>query len=124
MMAMLKSLETLALKAVPNQTMFQLLRDYYDAPFAQQYLPLFLERCSSEEMEALSRTIPWDHPLARKMDWTVHQRRLKGKTCLFVIPLSKTPTEIFLICWQTNWTSFNNLNLIHLGTRQAFILYD
>jgi len=89
MMAMLKSLETLALNAVPNQSMFQLLRDYYDAPFAQQHLPLFLERCSLEEMEALSRTIPWDHPLARKMDWTVHQRRLKGKTCLFVIPLSK-----------------------------------
>jgi len=97
-MAMLNSLETLALKAVPNQSMFTLLRDFYDAPFAQQHLPLFLERCSSEEMESLSRTLPWDHPLARKMDWTVHQRRLKGKTLfIYYPPYPKTPTNLVLI---------------------------
>ena len=96
-MAMLKSLETLALNAVPNHAMFQLLRDFYDAPVAQQYLPLFLERCSNEELESLSRTIPWDHPLARKMDWTVHQRRLKGKTLCCLTLIQKYTYQIYFL---------------------------
>ena len=96
MMAMLKSLETLALNAVPNHAMFQFLSTYYHAPVAQLYLPQFLEKCDIEEMEALSRTLPWDHPLARKMDWTVHQRRLKGKTLFVVNPFFSTYQKCFI----------------------------
>jgi len=83
----LKSLETLALEAMPNDAFFQFLYMYYHAPIAKMYLPKFLERCAVEDMERLSRTIPWDHPLAREMDFTVHKRRMKGKTTLFCSPL-------------------------------------
>ena len=74
-----KSLEVAAFKAVPNETAFALLRDYWGAPIVERYLPLFLERISNEESEKLSRTLSWDHPLARAMDKNIHQRRLKGK---------------------------------------------
>jgi len=76
---MMKSLEVAAFEAVPNETAFALLRDYWGAPIVERYLPLFLERISNEESEKMSRTLSWEHPLAREMDLNVHKRRLKGK---------------------------------------------
>ena len=125
-MATLKSLETLALEFMPKEEMFKFLYLYFHAPIAKTYLPKFLEKCSIEELERMSRTIRWDHPLAREMDLAVHKRRLKGKTCFIFSPFSP-PTKInqnFFICWQTNWKYSSNLNLNLLGTPMTFIPYE
>jgi len=97
-----KSLESLAMNAVPTNLMFALLRDHWEAPFAQMYLPDFLEIIENEESEKLSRSIPWDHPLARAMDLNVHKRRLKGKNdSLLSIERLVTETRFFIFDRQT-----------------------
>ena len=42
------------------------------------YRALF-RRCTHEELRAWARTLPWDHPIARKLDHEVHRRRMAGE---------------------------------------------
>ena len=37
-------------------------------------------RCTHEELRDLAKTLPWDHPVARKLDHEVHRRRMAGES--------------------------------------------
>ena len=76
----LPTLETLALAAVPDAVLFQFLKDFCGPPIAKLYLPMFIKRLTKKQLQDMALTIPWDHPLAREMDFALHKRRLKGKT--------------------------------------------
>ena len=36
-------------------------------------------RCTHEELRAWAKTLPWDHPIARKLDHEVQRRRMAGE---------------------------------------------
>ena len=42
-------------------------------------LRAMFRRCTHEELRAWARTLPWDHPVARKLDHEVHRRRMAGE---------------------------------------------
>ena len=79
------SLETLALKAVNPDEMLKFLADVWTSPFRQQYWPNYKQTLSLTEMERLSKTLPWDHPGARDLDFTVHKKRMQGKRVFFCL---------------------------------------
>ena len=39
-------------------------------------------RCTHEELRDWAKTLPWDHPIARKLDHEVHRRRMAGESYL------------------------------------------
>ena len=73
------SLETLAFKAVNPEEMLKFLADVWSTPIRQQYWSEFKQSLSLTEMTRLSKTLPWDHPAARDLDFTVHKTRMQGK---------------------------------------------
>ena len=91
------SLETLALKAVNPDEMLKFLADVWTSPFRQQYWPNFKQTLSLTEMERLSKTLPWDHPGARDLDFTVHKKRMQGKRVFFCLSLSSPPRVHFFM---------------------------
>lgn len=72
------SLESQALKAVPNEVMMKFMSDVWQSPLRHQYWEEFKSRLSLEEMSRLAKLVPWDDPAARDLDFTVHKRRMHG----------------------------------------------
>lgn len=87
------SLEDQAMRAVPNDVMIKFMSDVWKSPLRQQYWDDFKSRLSLKEMSRLAKTLPWDDPAARDLDFTVHKRRMHGKLVFFcfqfprVVPL-------------------------------------
>lgn len=73
------SLEQQALRAVPNEEMVKFMSDVWKTPLRQQYWDAFKSRLTLKEMSRLAKTLPWDDPAARDLDFTVHKRRMHGK---------------------------------------------
>ena len=115
------SLERQALSAVPDEQMVKFMSEVWKSPLRQQYWDDFKSRLSLVDMSRLAKTLPWDDPAARDLDFTVHKRRMHGKLVLVfhfprVVPyvLSTVFSDIhrthgriailFSLLWDQTWS--------------------
>ena len=80
---MVSSLQSIVLYSVPIAVLFDLLQILHHLPMGQLCLRALFRRCTHEELRDLTKTLPWDHPVARKLDHEVLRRRMAGKSCSF-----------------------------------------
>ena len=59
--------------------LFEMLKLLCHLPMGHECLRAMFRRCTHEELRAWARTLPWDHPVARKLDHEVHRRRMAGE---------------------------------------------
>ena len=76
---MVSSLQSLVLYSVPIAVLFDMLKLLCHLPMGHECLRAMFRRCTHEELRAWARTLPWDHPVARKLDHEVHRRRMAGE---------------------------------------------
>ena len=76
---MVSSLQSLVLYSVPIAILFDMLKMLDRLPMGQECLRALFRRCTHEELRDLAKTLPWDHPVARKLDHEVHRRHMAGK---------------------------------------------
>ena len=87
---MVNSLEALVLYSVPLVVLLDLLKAVWHLPIRKACVSALFRRCDTDEMYRLSRTLPWDDPIARTLDHEVHRRRMAGKSCRFCFSLTVT----------------------------------
>ena len=73
------SLQSIILYSVPIAILFDMLKILYHLPMGHECYRALFRRCTHEELRAWARTLPWDHPIARKLDHEVHRRRMAGE---------------------------------------------
>ena len=76
---MVSSLQSIVLYSIPIAVLFDMLKILYHLPMGHECFRAMFRRCTHEELRAWARTLPWDHPIARKLDHEVHRRRMAGK---------------------------------------------
>ena len=76
---MVSSLQSIVLYSVPIAMLFEMLKLLCHLPMSHECLRAMFRRCTHEELRAWARTLPWDHPVARKLDHEVHRRRMAGE---------------------------------------------
>ena len=76
---MVSSLQSIVLYSVPIAILFDMLKILHHLPMGKECLRAFFRRCTHEELRDWAKTLPWDHPIARKLDHEVHRRRMAGK---------------------------------------------
>ena len=76
---MVSSLQSIVLYSVPIAMLFDMLKLLCHLPMGHECLRAMFRRCTHEELRAWARTLPWDHPIARKLDHEVHRRRMAGE---------------------------------------------
>ena len=76
---MVSSLQSIVLYSVPIAMLFDMLKLLCHLPMGHECLRAMFRRCTHEELRAWARTLPWDHPVARKLDHEVHRRRMAGE---------------------------------------------
>ena len=76
---MVSSLQSIVLYSVPIAILFDMLEMLDRLPMGKECLRAFFRRCTHEELRDWAKTLPWDHPVARKLDHEVHRRRMAGK---------------------------------------------
>ena len=76
---MVNSLQSIVLFSVPIAVLFDMLKILHHLPMGQEIFRALFRRCTHEELRAWARTLPWDHPIARKLDHEVHRRRMAGE---------------------------------------------
>ena len=76
---MVSSLQSIVLYSVPIAVLFDMLKILYHLPMGHECYRALFRRCTHEELRAWARTLPWDHPIARKLDHEVHRRRMAGE---------------------------------------------
>ena len=104
----IKTLEECAFDACNTQDLFNYLVQWWGTLIQKLYWPKLLSKLSIKEMERLLRSIPWDNPAARMMDFDIHKRRMKGMCFygLFRFPFFFTrPTRFFNLFLQTRTLS-------------------
>ena len=77
---MVSSLQSIVLYSVPIAMLFELLKTLWHLPIRHDCLRAMFKRCTHEELRDWAKTLPWDHPIARKLDHEVHRRRMAGKS--------------------------------------------
>ena len=77
---MVSSLSSLVLYSMPIAMLFDALKMLWHTPLRSDCLRAFFRRCTHEELRDWAKTLPWDHPVARKLDHEVHRRRMAGKS--------------------------------------------
>ena len=80
-------LQRSALMAIPKTEVVAFMSDMWETPLRDQYWALFKASLSLEEMSSLAKTLPWDDPVARDLDFTVHKRRMSGTLFFCFFPL-------------------------------------
>ena len=99
---MVNSLEALELYSVPLAVLFDLLQAVWDCPLRKACVSALFGQSSTDELTQLSRTLPWDHPIARTLDHEVHRRKMAGKSCRFFFSWTRMGpfphTHFFLVC--------------------------
>ena len=92
---MVSSLQSIVLFSVPIAVLFDMLKILHHLPMGHECFRALFRRCTHEELREWAKTLPWDHPIARKLDHEVHRRRMAGKShdfsffgcgSLFLIP--------------------------------------
>ena len=56
-----------------------MLKILHHLPMGHECFRALFRRCTHEELRAWAKTLPWDHPIARKLDHEVHRRRMAGE---------------------------------------------
>ena len=82
---MVSSLQSIVLYSVPIAMLFDMLKLLCHLPMGHECLRAMFRRCTHEELRAWAKTLPWDHPVARKLDHEVHRRRMAGEFYSFFI---------------------------------------
>ena len=76
---MVSSLQSIVLCSIPIAVLFDMLKILHHLPMGHECFRALFRRCTHEELRAWARTLPWDHPIARKLDHEVHRRRMAGE---------------------------------------------
>ena len=76
---MVSSLQSMVLYSMPIVMLFEALKTLWHTPMRQDCLRALFRRCTHEELRDWAKTLPWDHPVARKLDHEVHRRRMAGE---------------------------------------------
>ena len=76
---MVSSLQSIVLFSVPIAVLFDMLKILHHLPMGHECFKALFRRCTHEELRAWAKTLPWDHPIARKLDHEVHRRRMAGE---------------------------------------------
>ena len=76
---MVSSLQSIVLFSVPIAVLFDMLKILHHLPMGHECYRALFRRCTHEELRAWAKTLPWDHPIARKLDHEVHRRRMAGE---------------------------------------------
>ena len=98
---MVNSLQSIVLFSVPIAILFDMLKILHHLPMGHECFRALFRRCTHEELRAWAKTMPWDHPIARKLDHEVHRRRMAGEFYGFSffgrwVPFSYTFFDFFL----------------------------
>ena len=80
---MVQSLEKLVLLTVPLVVLLDLLKAVWHLPLKKICLSILFKGSRTTELTNLSRTLPWDDPVARALDSEVYCRKMAGKSCRF-----------------------------------------
>ena len=83
---MVSSLQSIVLYSVPIAMLFDLLKTLWHTPLRRDCLRTLFRRYTHEELRDLAKTLPWDHPVARKLDHEVHRRRMAGESPFAFFP--------------------------------------
>ena len=59
--------------------LLDLLKQVWHLPLKLPFWETLLRRCSTQTLTSLSKTLPWDDPVARALDFEVHRRKMAGK---------------------------------------------
>ena len=81
---MVSSLQSIILFSVPIAILIDMLKVLHHLPMGHELFRALFRRCTHEELRAWARTLPWDHPIARKLDHEVHRRRMAGECHRFL----------------------------------------
>ena len=102
---MVSSLQSMVLYTMPIAMLFDALKILWHTPLRRDCLRAFFRRCTHEELRDWAKTLPWDHPVARKLDHEVHRRRMAGESygfhfffgcgSLFLIPFFFLFIDVF-----------------------------
>ena len=76
----MQTLEQLVLLTVPFVILLDLLKQVWHLPLKLPFWEILLRRCSTQLLTSLSKTLPWDDPVARALDFQVHRRLMAGKS--------------------------------------------
>ena len=94
---MVSSLQSIVLYSIPIAVLFDMLKILYHLPMGHECYRALFRRCTHEELRAWARTLPWDHPIARKLDHEVHRRRMAGEFHSFFRGVGPFSLYLFLI---------------------------
>ena len=94
---MVSSLQSIVLFSVPIAVLFDMLKILYHLPMGHECYRALFRRCTHEELRTWARTLPWDHPIARKLDHEVHRRRMAGECHHFFIFWGVGPFFFFFL---------------------------
>ena len=93
---MVSSLQSIVLYSVPIAILFDMLKILHHLPMGHECFRALFRRCTHEELRAWAKTLPWDHPIARKLDHEVHRRRMAGKSYGFHFFSGVGPFSLYL----------------------------
>ena len=79
LLKIVNSLQSIVLFSVPIAVLFDMLKILHHLPMGHECFRALFRRCTHEELRAWVKTLPWDHPIARKLDHEVHRRRMAGE---------------------------------------------
>ena len=77
---MVNSLQSIVLFSVPIAILFEMLKNLHNLPMGHECLRALFRRCTHDELRDWAKTLPWDYPVARKLDHEVHRRRMAGES--------------------------------------------
>ena len=83
---MVNSLQSIVLYSVPIAILFDMLKILHYLPMGQECFRALFRRCTHEQLRDWAKTLPWDHPVARKLDHEVHRRRMAGESHFAFFP--------------------------------------
>ena len=101
---MVSSLQSIVLFSVPIAVLFDMLKILHHLPMGYECYRALFRRCTHEELRAWARTLPWDHPVARKLDHEVHRRRMAGEFYSFFWGVW-IPFSLYLFDFFSQWYS-------------------
>ena len=109
---MVNSLQSIVLFLVPIAVLFDILKILYHLPMGHECYRALFRRCTHEELRAWAKTLPWDHPIARKLDHEVHRRRMAGEFHDFHFFLGVGPFPYTFLIFIDVFTGFHFLRTV------------
>ena len=80
---MVQTLENLVLLTVSFLVLLDLLKSVWHLPLKKPCLQTQFRRAKANELSSLAKTLPWDDPVARALDFEVHRRKMAGEMTSF-----------------------------------------